>query len=61
MLSNPGDADVLEWCERRPAVPTAQVEALLREHGLPCLPLWLEFHDRDARYVEQIYSDVGAL
>ncbi|HEX9539784.1 MAG TPA: hypothetical protein VGA04_16630 [Streptosporangiaceae bacterium] len=49
----------LDQCERTTAVPTADVERILREDGWPTAPAWLEFHDRYAGYVERIYRDAA--
>ncbi len=47
----------LDTLERRAAVPTAEVESIIREAGFPCFAPWLAFHDRYAGYVEQSTSD----
>jgi hypothetical protein len=47
----------LATLERRPAVPTAEVETLLTAAGCPCFTPWLVFHERYAGYVEQYYQD----
>jgi hypothetical protein len=49
----------LDQCERTTAVPTGDVERILRESGWPVAPAWLEFHDRYAGYVERIYRDAA--
>jgi hypothetical protein len=49
----------LNQCERDTAVPTADVERILRDGGWPAAPAWLEFHDRYAGYVERIYRDAA--
>jgi hypothetical protein len=41
----------LSTLERRPAVPTAEVEAIITARGFPCFAPWLEFHERYAGYV----------
>ena len=43
--------------ERRPAVPTEEVEAILSAEGCPCFAPWLAFHERYAGYVEFFYHD----
>lgn len=48
---------LLERLERRPAIETADVESIIRAQGYPCLPIWLEFHDRYAGYVEVFGRD----
>jgi hypothetical protein len=47
----------LETLERRPAVPTKGVEAIIRDQGAPCFPSWLEFHEQYAGYVDVIGRD----
>ena len=47
----------LDTLERRAAVPTAEVETIIREAGFPCFIPWLAFHDRFAGYVEESASD----
>src|SRR5436309_12706969 len=47
----------LSTLERRPAVPTEEVEAILTAAGYPCFVPWLAFHERYAGYVEQFYHD----
>ena len=47
----------LATLERRPAVPTAEVEAIITGSGFPCFTPWLAFHDRYAGYVEAVSRD----
>ena len=47
----------LATLERRPAVPTAEVEAIVTGSGFPCFTPWLAFHDRYAGYVEALRQD----
>ena len=47
----------LATLERRPAVPTEEVEALLTAEGCPGFAPWLAFHERYAGYVEWFYHD----
>jgi hypothetical protein len=48
---------LLESWERRPAVPTEEVEARFAESGCPCFAPWLAFHERYAGYVERFGHD----
>ena len=50
----------LETLERRPFIPTREVEAIIREQGYPCFEPWLDFHDRYAGYHERFGRD-GAI
>ena len=43
---------LLSTLERRPAIPTREVEAIVRGQGAPCPEVWLAFHDRFTGYVE---------
>ena len=47
----------LSTLERRPAVPTKEVEAIIAAAGYPLFTPWLAFHERYAGYVEQFYND----
>jgi hypothetical protein len=47
----------LATLERRPAVPTAEVEAIITGSGFPCFAPWLTFHERYAGYVERSAHD----
>lgn len=47
----------LATLERRPAVPTAEVETIITGSGFPCFAPWLAFHDRYAGYVETVGRD----
>lgn len=41
----------LSSLERRPAVPTEEVEAIIAAKGFPCFAPWLAFHERYAGYL----------
>jgi hypothetical protein len=47
----------LETLERRPSIPTNDVEAMILDQSYPCYPCWLEFHERYAGYVEVFGRD----
>src|SRR5258708_6735285 len=38
--------------ERRSAIPTKEIESIIRSKGYPCFAPWLDFHERFAGYVE---------
>lgn len=59
MLSQRGQ-DFLASLERRPSVPTAQVEAILAAAGV-VNPAWLDFHQRYAGYVLDLGRDIAVL
>jgi hypothetical protein len=47
----------LSTLERRPAIPTEDVEAIIRGAGCPCFAPWLDFHERYAGYLEVFGRD----
>lgn len=47
----------LETLERRPSIPTSDVEGIILDQGYPCYPCWLEFHERYAGYLEVFGRD----
>ena len=51
--------DFLTTLERRPAVSTSDVEAIIRAAGFVAFVPWLEFHEKYAGYVEVIGRDMA--
>jgi hypothetical protein len=49
----------LKTLERRSAVSTAEVEAILARQDVAPFAPWLEFHERYGGYVERIGSDIA--
>jgi hypothetical protein len=47
----------LATLERRPSIPTKEVEAIIRDQGYPCFSPWLDFHERYAGYLEVFGQD----
>lgn len=47
----------LSTLERRPFVPTEDVEKIILDSGYPCFPKWLDFHEKYAGYVELLGKD----
>ena len=56
MLSNRAKS-FLATLERRPAIPTKDVELIICDQGLPCFPVWLDFHERYAGFLEVFGRD----
>lgn len=48
---------MLAGWERRPAVPTDEVERIIVAAGCTPFPAWLHFHEQYAGYVEHFYHD----
>ena len=47
----------LATLERRAAIPTEEVEAIIQTSGFPCFAPWLAFHERYAGFVHQTDYD----
>ncbi|MCX2794703.1 hypothetical protein SAMN05660479_02242 [Microbulbifer thermotolerans] len=47
----------LATLERVPSIPTREIERILSDNEYPCIPEWLEFHDRFSGYIEPLGLD----
>ena len=47
----------LATLERHSRIPTKDVESIIRDQGLPCFAVWLDFHDRFSGYLERFGRD----
>jgi hypothetical protein len=51
----------LSTMTRIPAVPTEEIERVLKRQGDKCFPAWLEFHERYAGYIEPLGLESAVL